>query len=129
MCNIQFKPVHHTVQYSYITHSITCLTYFRSVPNYSPIYVWVSPIASFPQVSPPTPCSPLSPPPCATCPAQLIFLHLTTRTILHKEYTPTNHTDGKVTTRRCLSSCLISHRLLHLAIDSKPHKTKLLHLK
>jgi hypothetical protein len=29
------------------------------------IYVWVSPMASFPQVSPPTPCTPLSPPPYA----------------------------------------------------------------
>src|SRR5215468_11124689 len=30
---------------------------------YPPTYVWVSPMASFPQVSPPTPCAPLSPPP------------------------------------------------------------------
>jgi hypothetical protein len=32
---------------------------------YIPIYVWVSPIASFPQVSPPTPCAHFSPPPYA----------------------------------------------------------------
>src|SRR5215471_17299204 len=30
-----------------------------------PIYVWVSPVASFPQVSPPTTCAPLSLPPFA----------------------------------------------------------------
>src|SRR5215469_13129638 len=30
---------------------------------YPPIYVWVSPVVSFPQVSPPEPCAHLSPPP------------------------------------------------------------------
>ena len=30
---------------------------------YPPIYAWVSPVASFPQVSPPKPCIRLSPPP------------------------------------------------------------------
>jgi hypothetical protein len=44
-------------------------------------------MASFPQASPPTPCAPLYPPPiCATCPAYLIRLDFTTRTILGKEY-------------------------------------------
>ena len=32
---------------------------------YPPIYVWVSPVVSFPQVSPPKPCTHLSPPPYA----------------------------------------------------------------
>ena len=32
---------------------------------YPPIYVWVSPMVSFPQVSPPEPCAHLSPPPYA----------------------------------------------------------------
>src|SRR5215510_4703773 len=36
-------------------------------------------MASFPQVSPPTPCAP-------TCPAHLILLDLTTCTILGEEY-------------------------------------------
>ena len=44
-------------------------------------------MASFPQASPPTPCAPLYPPPIrATCPAHLIRLDFTTRTILGKEY-------------------------------------------
>src|SRR5215510_11904288 len=41
-------------------------------------------MASFPQVSPPTPRAPLSP--HATCPAHLILLDLTTCTILGEEY-------------------------------------------
>ena len=32
---------------------------------YPPIYAWVSPVVSFPQVSPPKPCTNLSPPPYA----------------------------------------------------------------
>src|SRR5215813_14508457 len=32
---------------------------------YPPIYVWVSPMVSFPPVSPPKPCTHLSPPPYA----------------------------------------------------------------
>ena len=32
---------------------------------YPPIYAWVSPVVSFPQVSPPKPCTHLSPPPYA----------------------------------------------------------------
>ena len=42
---------------------------------------------SFPQVSQPETCAHLSPPPIrATCPAHLILLDFTTRTILGKEY-------------------------------------------
>ena len=41
---------------------------------------------SFPQVSPPEPCAPLSTTIRATCPAHLILLDFTTRTIFGKEY-------------------------------------------
>ena len=40
-------------------------TPWRSILNYPPIYVWVSPMVSFPQVSQPEPCAHLSPPPYA----------------------------------------------------------------
>jgi len=51
------------------------------------IYVWVSPMVSFLQVSPLEPCAHLSPPPIrATCTAHLILLNFTTRTIFGKEY-------------------------------------------
>jgi len=54
---------------------------------YPPIYILVSPVASFPQASPPTPCAHLYPAPIrATCPAHLIHLNFTTCTILGKEY-------------------------------------------
>ena len=43
-------------------------------------------MVSFPQASPPKPCAHLSPPHTATCPAHLILLDFTTRTILGKEY-------------------------------------------
>ena len=52
---------------------------------YPPIYVWVSPMVSFPQVSPSEPCiTPLPYPIRATSPAHLILLDFTTRTILGK---------------------------------------------
>jgi len=36
------------------------------------LHVWISPMVSFPQVFPPEPCAPLSPPPiCVTCPTHL----------------------------------------------------------
>src|SRR5215510_7052899 len=44
-----------------------------------------------PQVSPPTPCAPLSPPIRSKCPAHLILLDLTTRTILGKKHTTDKH--------------------------------------
>jgi hypothetical protein len=54
-------------------------------------------MASFPQASPPTPCTQLYPPPiCVTCPVHLIRLDFTTRTILGKKY-------------RSFSSSLISY--------------------
>jgi hypothetical protein len=40
-------------------------TSWRCMLNYPPIYVWVSPMASFPRVSPLEPYAHLSPPPCA----------------------------------------------------------------
>jgi len=43
-------------------------------------------MVSFPQVSPPEPCAPLSHPPHATCPTHLILLDFTTCTIFSKEY-------------------------------------------
>ena len=50
---------------------------------YPPIYVLVSPMVSFPQVSPPKPCAHLSSSSIrATCPAHLILLDFITRTIL-----------------------------------------------
>src|SRR5215510_8101197 len=48
---------------------------------YPPTYVWVSPMASFPPVSPPTPCAPLSPPPYAPhAPPISFFSRLTLHT-------------------------------------------------
>jgi len=52
---------------------------------YPPIYAWVSQVVSFPQVSPPKPCTHLSPI-SATCPNHLILLDFITRTILGEEY-------------------------------------------
>ena len=46
-------------------------------------------MVSFPQVSSPEPRENLSRPPYATCPAHLIHLDFTTRTILGKEYRST----------------------------------------
>ena len=55
--------------------------------NYPPIYVFVSPMVSFPQVSPPkTLCTPLPSSIRATYPARIILLDFITRTILGEEY-------------------------------------------
>jgi hypothetical protein len=43
-------------------------------------------MVSFPQVSPPEPCVPSSLPMRPTCPAHLLLLYFTTRTIFGKEY-------------------------------------------
>ena len=45
----------------------------RSILYYPPIYAWVSPVVSFPQVSPPKPCTHLSPPPYACVNTVVIF--------------------------------------------------------
>ena len=71
----------------------------RSILNYPPIYVWISPMVSFtqfPHQNPvhPSPLRPIR----ATCPAHLILQDFTTRTILGKEY-------------RSLSSSLVHYRL------------------
>ena len=70
----------------------------------SPIYIWVSPVVSFPQVSPPKPCIQLySPSTRATCPTHLILLDFISRTILSEQY-------------RSLSSSLCS--FLHSLVTS-----------
>jgi hypothetical protein len=53
--------------------------------NIIPIYAWVSSVVSFSQVFPPKPCTRLSLPIRATCPAHLI-LDFITRTIVGEEY-------------------------------------------
>ena len=54
---------------------------------YRPIYVFVSPVVSFNQISlSKTLCTPLSSSIRATCPAHLILLDFITRTILGEEY-------------------------------------------
>ena len=54
-------------------------------------------MASFPQASPPTPCAPLYPPPIrATCPAHLIRLDFTTRTILVRVLLTTKNIYGPI---------------------------------
>jgi len=58
---------------------------------YPPIYAWVSPMVSLslslPQVSPPKPCTRLSPPPYTLYdPTHLILLDFITRTILRGKY-------------------------------------------
>jgi hypothetical protein len=59
---------------------------------YPPIYAWVSPVVSFPQVSPPNTCPCLFPPPYeATCPVHLILLDFITHTIVGEEYRSVNH--------------------------------------
>jgi hypothetical protein len=70
---------------------------------YAPIYTWVSPVVSFPPVSPPNPvyASPLSI--RAMCPAHLILLDFITRKILGEDY-------------RSLSSSLWS--FLHFPVTS-----------
>jgi hypothetical protein len=59
-------------------------TSWRSILILSSFYAWVSLVVTFPQVSPPKPCTHL--PIRATCPAHLIPICLITRTILGEKY-------------------------------------------
>ena len=85
---------------------------------YPPIYVWVSPFVSFPQISPiRTLCTPRPCPIRATCPAQIILLHFTTGTIFGKEY-------------RSLTSSLCDRVYINPSVWSIEHcsSTRKLHL-
>ena len=77
---------------------------------YRPIYVFVSPVVSFNQISlSKTLCTPLSSSIRATCPAHLILLDFITRTILGEEY-------------RSFSSLLCN--FLHSSVTLKPFRHK-----
>jgi hypothetical protein len=62
-------------------------TSWRSSLYYPPIYAWVSPVVSFPQVSPPKTCTSFSPPLTRdTCSSHLILLDYIALSILAEEY-------------------------------------------
>ena len=62
-------------------------TSWRSILILSPICVWVSPLVSFPQVSPLEPCTPLSPAPYGPhAPPISFFSILPTNTHTHTHY-------------------------------------------